>query len=101
MPSNAWTAMIARSYLNSASQDEMISLINTLLPMVIDSLSKPRLKTLIRELFDEHLPTLLHDMNEEERASLLAAVLPAITREFPLGRVDWETAVAASEEYRD
>jgi hypothetical protein len=88
--------MIARSYLNSASQDEMLELINTLLPMVVDSLSKPQLKTLIRELFKAHLSTLFREMDEEERAALLAEVLPAIAREFPLERVDWEAAVEAS-----
>lgn len=92
MPSNSWTSMIAQSYLNSASQDEMMSLINTLLPLVIESLSKPQLKTLIRDLFEQHLATLLRDMDEEERAELFEAVLPAIAREFPLDRVDWDEA---------
>jgi transcriptional regulator CtsR len=97
MPSNIWTSMIAKSYLKSATQDEMMNLINTLLPMVIDSLSKPQLKALIKDLFDRHLSTLLRDMDEEERAALLAAVLPAIAREFPLDRVSWESVVKASE----
>ena len=100
MPNNSWTSMIARSYLNSASQDEMLELVNTLLPMVVDSLSKPRLKTLIRELFNAHLSTLFREMDEEERAALLVEVLPAIAREFPLERVDWEAAVAASQAHR-
>lgn len=100
MPSNSWTSMIAQSYINSASQEEMMTLINTLLPMVIESLSKPQLKTLIRELFDQHLTTLLQDMSEDERAALLAAVLPAIAREFPLGRVNWDSAVKVSKAHR-
>lgn len=98
MPSNSWTSMIARSYLNSASQEEMLSLIDTLFPLVIESLSKPQLKTLLTNLFDRHLATLLCDMDEEERAALFEAVLPAIAREFPLDRVDWGAATGASDE---
>ena len=97
MPPESWTTTIVRSYLQTATEEEMIDLIHIVFPLVVDSLSKPQLKRLIKELFNQHLSTLLADMNTEERAEILEAVLPAITREFPLTRVDWTQVVASSD----
>lgn len=82
---------MARTAVRKADPDEVVDLVDAILPTVVETLPKPQLKAFIKHLFTHHLSTLLRDLDQEERADLLQSLLPTITREFPIQDLDLST----------
>ena len=83
-----WKARMARDLIRHEDPGTVIELVETLLPTIVEVLPKAELTVFIERLFVNHLETLLHDLNHQERAELLDKVLPVILREFPMIDVD-------------
>ncbi|MGC9520923.1 MAG: hypothetical protein ACP5HG_03455 [Anaerolineae bacterium] len=81
-------AQLARSMIQGEDPEEIVALVDAVLPAVVDVLSKSQLKAFVKHLFEEHLATLLRGMDRAERAALLQELLPIIAREFPMRDVD-------------
>lgn len=82
--SYSWKAKMARAMVQQEDPEELMALVDAVLPALVDVLSKEERKTLVKRLFDRHLETLARDLDRDERAALIRDVLPAIAREFPL-----------------
>lgn len=88
MKPDSFTVMMARQFIKKAEPEEMIQIVDTFMPIIVDALSKEQLEQLIKVLFQNHLGALLQDFSADERAALFHELLPTITREFPLEQLD-------------
>ncbi len=89
MKTDSLTVMMARRFIKKASPEEMMSIVDTFMPIIVDALSQEQLERLLKLLFQKHLGPLLQGFDEAERARLLNELLPTIAREFPLHRIDF------------
>ena len=78
----SWKAQMARRLVAQEDPEEVVALVDAVLPAVVEVLSSEQLRELVRHLFDEHLPTLLGGIDPADRVALLRDLLPVIAREL-------------------
>lgn len=73
---------LAAQYLRSSDPQELLRLMDALLPEMIASLSPPERVQFLKTVIQNHLEALLQGVGAEERAKLLAELLPALSAVF-------------------
>lgn len=84
--------MFARQFIANAQPEELMQLVDMVLPATVDAFDNEQLKQFIQLLFKKHLGVLLSKLDTQDRAQLLATLLPVIAKEFPLELLDLENA---------
>ena len=96
MAISGWKLSLARQYLQQADAAELQELMNTLMPLLVQSLSPQERAAMIKVLLNEHLGLLLQGIDESTRAELLNQALPSLVQLFPLDQVNLLDAFAPS-----
>lgn len=72
----------AAQYLRNSNPQELLRLMDALLPEMIAALSPQERVQFLKNVIQNHLETLLQGVGVEERATLLAELLPALSAVF-------------------
>lgn len=80
----SWKAQMARKLVEQEDPEEVMALVDAVLPAVVDVLSSEQLKVFVKHLIKEHLTALLEALEPADRAELLRELVPVFAREFPL-----------------
>ena len=79
---------ILMSILDDLDPDDVMKLVQAVLPKILDSMDASERGEFLQELIEATLSAVLEGMNSEERASLMNKVLPVLLKEFPLEKLD-------------
>lgn len=74
---------------------ELVVLAMEVWPHVWEQIPKDQRVDFLKSVAEKRLGTFLGDLNREERASLMNALLPLAAREFPLTELDFLTAFSS------
>ena len=92
----SWKIRMAQNMIRKEDPEEVMNIVEAMLPVVVDVLSKSQLQAFVKRLFQRHLSTLLRGMSRGERATLLGEILPFIAKEFPIEDIDFSPAQSVS-----
>ena len=81
---SSWKLKLARQYLSKSDPEELLTLVNELLPTLITALPAKERVAFLQSLVQTQLSSLLQGIDKEQRAALLKTLLPSLMREFPL-----------------
>lgn len=83
-----WTLWLSRALARRLSPQELIALAMSVWPQAWKQIPRDRRVDFLTKVVSEHLGTLLGDLDRQERAALMNALLPLAVREFPLADLD-------------
>lgn len=81
---NNFGLRLATEYLRSSDPQELLCLMEGLLPTLIAALSPQERVQFLKAIIQNHLEALLEGVSVEERATLLEELLPALGAVFAL-----------------
>ncbi|MFP4393801.1 MAG: hypothetical protein ACLFTI_00945, partial [Anaerolineales bacterium] len=101
MKENGLKVALARRYLKNTDPAELSNMVDSLMPMIAETLSPTKRIHFIASFLQNHLGALLQGVDEDARADLLNQILPLIFKEFPVHKVDILSMAAALSDVDD
>ncbi len=89
------TLWLVRILSRRLSPHDLVDLAVEVWPNVWEQIPPEKRVTFLADAGTSHLGIFMMDLNRQERAALLNAMLPIIAREFPLAELDFLSAFAS------
>lgn len=83
-----WTLWLGRAIAHRLSPQELIGVAMSVWPHAWKRIPQEQRVNFLVKIVSENLGTLLGDLDRQERAALMNALLPMAVREFPLTDLD-------------
>ena len=83
-----WALWLGRTFAHHLSPQQLVELVTGVWPYVWKQVPRDKRVDFLTKVVSEYLGMLMSDLNRQERADLMNALLPLAVREFPLADLD-------------